>query len=1355
MNSRQVLTIVGAGQNSAPSTTHSRRHNQERLLPVKTCARNSNTNFLLSRTAQKTMLVCVCLALLPALTTGALAQAASTLHGAGGRSGAPVHVATPAGHINRAVPTGLSRSIRHLMTPQGMADKARAERGQLPSGTKPMATTFSGATATPALSSPSAPSPGSFNGVGDTGFIPPDGALAAGPYNVIHAVNETIAIYNKVGTLQYQDSIDNFLCCGAANGGDPHVVYNPYVGRFFFVSIGNNSAKNYYLAVSNDNDATHGWTYYTVDIGDTVGNVWCDYPQLAFNAIATFVTCNMYDFSNNFSTAAVTTFNSSQVAAESGIEWWINWGFHEGFLNLFSAFTMQPAREYGATSSTGEFLVDAQGGGGSGSTLSVWRETNELNCCGSSQSSPSFNSTGYGVGGYSTPPSAPQPFGVLNIDTGDARLLGAFWQGGLLTTYQNTTDTGVASLASTQINVSSFPSISTVFDWQIGSGGSDARYYPAVDANNSGNMLMVYSHSSTGVYAEAQQFGIFSNGSIDGVDDGFHSGNGTYRRIDTNRCPSTTITANCNRWGDYFTASRDPDGTGIWGEAEYVSSSNTWGNAIGLFYDSTFVAPTLTSLSPQYVSPNAPFTLFAFGYNFTTDAYIVFNNLGRTTTFWSGQELSTNLAASDVPSSGAYPVYVFNPSHPGSSNTMFVYVAPVATDNNYANAITFTTPYSTAENTTGATVESTDPSPCGYFLGNSHSVWFKYTPTVSGTLTVSTAGSNYDTVLSAYTGIPGAFSNVACDDDFNFTLQSQISFHVTAGTPYSIEVQSYDSGVGGFLNLAAVFDPDNDSWGSRFNVGAPTYHAPLEDTTQTITGGEDPAANCGDGSFNSHSVWFNYTPTTSGMVFASAEGSSYDTVISVYTGSPGVFVPQACNDDFYGLQSMAPFYALAGTPYSIMVQSFSNAAGGNLLLTMNKQDLVPTPASAAFTVKQPIGTTSAAKTITIKNQNTNTVHINNVTASANFGLTTNTCTGANLGPGGTCTLGVVFSPTNPGALKGSITVSSGANNFSLVLNASGTAVYPLDFTVTSIAFPLTPMGTTSANKTATLTNYTSAAIPLGTRSVSADFSSSDNCGTSLAALHSCTFTLSFTPNRPLATTGVVTLAATTSPQPVYLGLTGTGSGSVTTHVTVTASLSFANTFIGLTSASKTATLKNTGTTAITVSSPLVYGPYQVTGGTCTTLAGGVLSAGLSCTYVATFTPNAVSAFKGALVIRDTDPTGRQIVALVGNGVSAVTFSKTSLSLGTVLVGGTSAPQAVTITNNASVGISSFSLTLSGDYALSSTDCPLAGTLAAHAACHASIVFHPVTQGGTIGGSLAVSGSQLGTPQLLGLTGTGN
>jgi len=47
------------------------------------------------------------------------------------------------------------------------------------------------------------------------------------------------------------------------------------------------------------------------------------------------------------------------------------------------------------------------------------------------------------------------------------------------------------------------------------------------------------------------------------------------------------------------------------------------------------------------------------------------------------------------------------------------------------------------------------------------------------------------------------------------------------------------------------------------------------------------------------------------------------------------------------------------------------------------------------------------------------------------------------------------------------------------------------------------------------------------------------------------------------------------------------------------------------------------------------------------------------------------------------------------------------------------------------------------------------TLGPLAVCHVFVQFQPITQGGIIGGSLAVSGSQPGSPQLLNLSGAGN
>jgi hypothetical protein len=688
-------------------------------------------------------------------------------------------------------------------------------------------------------------------------------------------------------------------------------------------------------------------------------------------------------------------------------------------------------------------------------------------------------------------------------------------------------------------------------------------------------------------------------------------------------------------------------------------------------------------------------------------------------------------------------------------------------------AVISPTPYSISENTVLATSSTSDPvAPCdnGEPAGsNFHTVWFKYTPTVSGTLTVNTEGSNYANTLSAWTGTPTtAWTNVACGlfiSEFDFN--SQISFHADAGTTYSIMSQCYNgaaSCTAGTLDLAATIHPDNDFWTGRYTLLPPTSQL-TEDTSQATVGSEDPTTGCTSGF---PSVWFTYTPSASGMVFASTQNSDYSSSISIWTGSPGAFVEQNCNSFFYfngaGNQGMAPFYGLAGIPYSVMVQSriSSTGNGGHLQLTFDKQDLLPSAVSLGFT-KQAIGTTSATKTITIKNQNSNTLIVNTVHISANFNLMTNTCTGATLGPAATCSLGVSFTPSNPGTLKGSVAVfsapngsSPGANNSGVLVNLSGTGAYPMTFNVSSVAFPVTPVGTTSAQKSVTLSNNTAASIPLGTRSVSDDFSASDNCGTALGAHASCTFLLSFSPNRPVGTSGVLTVPASAIfPQPVYLGLTGTGSGAVSTQVSVTTSVTFANEYISVPSPQKSITVTNNGGSGITLHGDAIYGPFGVLGGTCTTLTSGVLNGGTSCTYTVEFIPNRVGAFRGAFTVFDTDPTVRQVVGLVGTGLAAVSFTPASVSLGTLRVGTQSAPTTITIKNNTTSGINNFGLALSTDYLLTGNTCPLGGTLGANSTCTATFVFQTSVQGGSVFGSLAVTGSQTGAPHLLNLGAIGN
>jgi alpha-tubulin suppressor-like RCC1 family protein len=99
----------------------------------------------------------------------------------------------------------------------------------------------------------------------------------------------------------------------------------------------------------------------------------------------------------------------------------------------------------------------------------------------------------------------------------------------------------------------------------------------------------------------------------------------------------------------------------------------------------------------------------------------------------------------------------------------------------------------------------------------------------------------------------------------------------------------------------------------------------------------------------STTVWFRWTPAFGGRTTMTTIGSFFDTVLGVYTGSPGSLTPLVGNDDIQpGVirQSKVRFQAHAGTPYTIVVAGFGGASG-RIALNVN----VPLPCdSRAVTV---------------------------------------------------------------------------------------------------------------------------------------------------------------------------------------------------------------------------------------------------------------------------------------------------------------------------------------------------------------------------------------------------------------------
>ena len=239
---------------------------------------------------------------------------------------------------------------------------------------------------------------------------------------------------------------------------------------------------------------------------------------------------------------------------------------------------------------------------------------------------------------------------------------------------------------------------------------------------------------------------------------------------------------------------------------------------------------------------------------------------------------------------------------------------------------------------TGTNVEATlEPGEQNH--GGEGSVWYRWTSPITSRFvfeTCNAAGApptTFDTVLAVYTG-PSvsqlrrlARNDDACGD------QSRVTIDAEAGTSYYVLVAGFDEDEAGRFTLRwrRLVPPANDGFLASGQLAGVTGAVSGTNFSATLEPGE-PA----HGPRSVASVWYTWTAPVSAAFAFETCGSSFDSLLAVYTGDALTGLRRvAQNDDGCRDASRVPLDARSGTTYRIAIAGF-NESGSFVLRWMRR-----------------------------------------------------------------------------------------------------------------------------------------------------------------------------------------------------------------------------------------------------------------------------------------------------------------------------------------------------------------------------------------------------------------------------------
>jgi len=202
-----------------------------------------------------------------------------------------------------------------------------------------------------------------------------------------------------------------------------------------------------------------------------------------------------------------------------------------------------------------------------------------------------------------------------------------------------------------------------------------------------------------------------------------------------------------------------------------------------------------------------------------------------------------------------------------------------------------------------------------------------------------------------------------------------------------------------------------------------------------------------------------------------------------------------------------------------------------------------------------------------------------------------------------------------------------------------------------LPFPNTAIESTSAPLTVTIDNNQTGTLTISGMQLSAPYSQTNNCGSTVAPNKTCTVSVTFSPTAVKYYSSSLTITDSAGNSPQVISLTGNGVKSTVSYTPPIGGIYFYNQIVSTPSTPQPVTINNTGSTTLTFSSISSTADYPFTTNCGNGQGGGTLAAGASCTLQVEFDPQALGKRTANLTIGESAAGSPIVIPLQGTGIA--------------------------------------------------------------------------------------------------------